>query len=73
MDAQEQANEKIKTIANYYSVPTFDAFHEGGLLNHERNPLVSTVNSGGFSDGLHLSELGMAILGRKFSHWIKTL
>ena len=73
MDAQEQVNEKIKTIANYYSVPTFDAFHEGGLLNHERNPLVSTVNSGGFSDGLHLSELGMKTLGRKFSHWLKTL
>ena len=73
MDAQEQVNEKIKTVANYYSVPTFDAFHEGGLLNHERNPLVSTVQSGGFSDGLHLSELGMKTLGRKFSHWLKTL
>ena len=73
MDAQEKVNEKIKTIANYYSVPTFDAFHEGGLLNHERNPLVSTVQSGGFSDGLHLSELGMKTLGRKFSHWLKTL
>lgn len=73
MDAQEQVNEKIKTISNYYSVPTFDAFHEGGLLNHERNPLVSTVQSGGFSDGLHLSELGMKILGRKFSYWLKTL
>lgn len=73
MDAQEQANKKIKTIANYYSVPTFDAFHEGGLLNHERNPLVSTVGNGGFSDGLHLSDLGKSILGRKFSHWLKTL
>ena len=73
MNAQEQANEKIKTIANYYSVPIFDAFHEGGLLNHERNPLVSTVHSGGFSDGLHLSDLGKSVLGRKFSHWIKTL
>ena len=73
MSGQESANEKIKTICNYYSVPTFDAFHEGGLLNHERNPLVSTAGSGGFSDGLHLSDLGKSILGRKFSHWLKTL
>ena len=73
MEGQESANEKIKTIANYYSVPTFDIFHEGGLLNKTRNPLTDTANSGGFSDGLHLSELGMKILGRKFSHWLKTL
>lgn len=73
MEGQESANEKIKTIANYYSVPCLDLFHEGGLLNHERNPLVSTVYSGGFSDGLHLSDLGKSIIGRKSSYWLKTL
>ena len=73
MEGQEQANALIKEIAEYYSVPTIDLFHEGGLLNKYRNPLTDTVNSGGFSDGLHLSDLGKNILGRKFTHWIKTL
>ena len=73
IEEQEQANALIKEIAEYYSVPTIDLFHEGGLLNKYRNPLTDTVNSGGFSDGLHLSDLGKNILGRKFTHWIKTL
>ena len=73
IEGQEQANALIKEIAEYYSVPTIDLFHEGGLLNKYRNPLTDTVNSGGFSDGLHLSDLGKNILGRKFTHWIKTL
>ena len=73
IEEQEQANALIKEIAEYYSVPTIDLFHEGGLLNKYRNPLTDTANSGGFSDGLHLSDLGKNILGRKFTHWIKTL
>ena len=73
IEEQEQANALIKEIAEYYSVPTIDLFHEGGLLNRCRNPLTDTANSGGFSDGLHLSTLGTNILGRKFTHWIKTL
>lgn len=73
IEEQEQANALIKEIAEYYSVPTIDLFHEGGLLNKYRNPLTDTVNSGGFGDGLHLSDLGKNILGRKFTHWIKTL
>ena len=73
MAEQEQANSLIKEIAEYYSVPTIDLFHEGGLLNKYRNPLTNTSNSGGFSDGLHLSDLGKKILGRKFTHWLKTL
>ena len=73
MEGQETVNEKIKTIANYYSVPCLDLFHEGGLLNKYRNPLTDTSNSGGFSDGLHLSELGMAKIGRKAGYWLKTL
>lgn len=73
MEEQEQVNGLIKEIAEYYSIPTIDLFHEGGLLNKYRNPLTDTSNSGGFSDGLHLSDLGKKILGRKFTHWIKTL
>lgn len=72
---QESRNEKIKTIANYYSIPVLDTFHEGQIVGATRVPVDGHPNSGNGSltDGTHLGDVGITNLGRKLCNWLKTL
>ena len=63
---QEQANAVIKTIANSYSVPTLDLFHESGIVSKEK---ITTATY--LSDGLHLDDNGKIMVGNLLSSAIK--
>ena len=72
---QEPRNEKIKTIAQYYSIPVLDLFHEGQIVSANRVVVDGKPNSGNGSlnDGTHLGDVGKINLGRKLCNWLKTL
>lgn len=71
----ETKGEMIKTIANYYSVPVFDAYHESQIVAGNVVIIDGKPNSGNgsLSDGLHLGEIGIYHLGRKLSNWVSML
>ena len=73
--AQEEKNELIKTLANYYSIPVLDTFHEGQIVSAVRVRVDGKPNSGNGSlgDGTHLGDVGITNLGRKLCNWLKTL
>ena len=71
----ETKGEMMKTIANYYSVPVFDTYHEsqivaGNVVVVDGKP---DGGNGSLSDGLHLGEIGIYHLGRKLSNWVSML
>ena len=72
---QEPRNEKIRTIAQYYSIPVLDLFHEGQIVSSNRVVVEGkpTSGNGSLSDGLHLGDVGKINLGRKLCNWLKTL
>lgn len=71
----ETKGEMIKTIANYYSVPIFDAYHESQIVAGNVVVIDGKPNSGNgsLSDGLHLGEIGIYHLGRKLANWVSLL
>ena len=72
---QEPRNEKIRTIAQYYSIPVLDLFHEGQIVPANRVVVDGkpTSGNGSLTDGLHLGDVGKINLGRKLCNWLKTL
>lgn len=73
--AMETKGEMIKTIANYYSVPVFDTYHESQIVAGNVVVVDGKPNggNGSLSDGLHLGEIGIYHLGRKLSNWVSML
>ncbi|MFQ9071307.1 MAG: SGNH/GDSL hydrolase family protein, partial [Bacteroides stercoris] len=71
----ETKGEMIKTIANYYSVPVFDAHHESQIVAGNVVVIDGKPNSGNgsLSDGVHLGEIGIYHLGRKLANWVSIL
>ena len=72
---QEPRNEKIRTIAQYYSIPVLDLFHEGQIVSANRVVVDGkpTSGNGSLNDGTHLGDVGKINLGRKLCNWLKTL
>ena len=72
---QEPRNEKIRTIAQYYSIPVLDLFHEGQIVSANRVVVDGkpTSGNGSLGDGTHLGDVGKINLGRKLCNWLKTL
>lgn len=72
---QEPRNEKIRTIAKYYSIPVLDLFHEGQIVPANRVVVDGkpTSGNGSLNDGIHLGDVGKINLGRKLCNWLKTL
>ena len=66
--SQEKVNEVIKKIADEYSVPTIDAFHDSGIVN--RN-LISITGQNWLGDGLHLGDNGKICLGNFLASAVK--
>lgn len=75
VNEQEIKNEKIRTIANYYSIPVLDIFHEGQIVGATRVPVDGKPVSGNGSlqDGTHFGDVAKENLGRKLCSWLKTL
>lgn len=71
----ETKGEMMKTIANYYSVPVFDTYHESQIVAGNVVVVDGKPNggNGSLSDGLHLGEIGIYHLGRKLSNWVSML
>lgn len=63
---QEKVNEVIKAIANSYSVKTLDIYHESGIV-----PNTKIANIGYLSDGLHLGDKGIQMLGDLLASEVK--
>ena len=74
-DWQEPRNEKIRTIAQYYSIPVLDLFHESQIVSANRVVVDGkpTSGNGSLNDGTHLGDVGKINLGRKLCNWLKTL
>ena len=72
---QEPRNEKIREIAQYYSIPVLDLFHEGQIVSANRVIVDGkpTSGNGSLNDGTHLGDTGKINLGRKLCNWLKTL
>lgn len=71
----ETKGEMMKTIANYYSVPVFDTYHESQIVAGNVVVVDGKPNggNGSLSDGLHLGEIGIYHLGRKLANWVSIL
>lgn len=65
---QEQVNKVIKAIVESYSVKTLDVYHHSGIV-----PNTTIANIGYLSDGLHLGENGITMLGNLLASEVKYL
>lgn len=65
---QEKVNKVIKAIVESYSVKTLDVYHHSGIV-----PNTTIANIGYLSDGLHLGENGITMLGNLLASEVKYL
>lgn len=67
-DGQEKVNSVIKAIVESYSVKTLDIYHNSGIV-----PNTTIADIGYLSDGLHLADNGIQVLGDTLAAEIKYL
>ena len=67
---QEPRNEKIKSICAEYSVPVFDLYHAGRIVEARKIPDGNTFS---FNDGLHFGDNGLIHFFRIISAWLETI
>ena len=63
---QKDANNKIKSIANYYSIATLDLFNEGGVT------ITSHASAGQIGDGTHLSQNGVIHVAKRIAGFMES-